>query len=466
MALSDKQSKAPSLQNAGPMCLMNPHDHRCCQHNVAHGLPYYAEHVWLATPDNGLAAVLYAPCGVSAQVGSGTTVRVEEVTHYPFDEHIDFELSASEPVEFPLYLRVPKWCDNPVLTINSVTQSFSAWPQSYIRVEREWETTAAVRLTLPMSISLTTWASNHNCVSVNRGPLTYSLKIEETYTRDGGTDTWPAWEIAPAAPWNYGLVLDETNPPSSFTVVNKAWPASDNPFDTNSAPIELRVTARRIPQWTLDIRGVVQNLQQSPAASSQTNETVSLVPMGGARLRISAFPVIGAGTNAHKWIVPATPSASHCWPWDSVDAMNDGLEPANSCDHSIPRMTWWDHKGSAEWVQYDYSDTQLFNYTEVYWFDDQPIGGGCRVPESWSLVHKQGASWTPAVAHGPYGVAKDQYNVVDFDAAASTAYRLEVQLQSGYSSGILEWRMGIPEPGATVGLALAGWALPRVWRYL
>jgi hypothetical protein len=34
---------------------------------------------------------------------------------------------------------------------------------------------------------------------------------------------------------------------------------------------------------------------------NQPAETVTLIPMGAARLRISAFPVIGTGGKAYEW---------------------------------------------------------------------------------------------------------------------------------------------------------------------
>ena len=78
LVLSDRHNKSPGLQNGGPMLHMNPHDHRCCQHNWGHGWPYFAEHLWFATPDNGLAAVLYAASEVKAKVGEdGTEVTIE-----------------------------------------------------------------------------------------------------------------------------------------------------------------------------------------------------------------------------------------------------------------------------------------------------------------------------------------------------------------------------------------------------
>ncbi len=118
MVLSDRASKSPEIQNGGPMFLMDPTRHRCCQHNFGHGWPYFATHLWSATADNGLAAVLYSECDVSAKVGPGTVVEVCQETRYPFDEQIEFTIDPAEPVSFPLYLRVPGWCQNAALKIN------------------------------------------------------------------------------------------------------------------------------------------------------------------------------------------------------------------------------------------------------------------------------------------------------------------------------------------------------------
>ena len=105
---------------------------------------------------------------------------------------------------------------------------------------------------MPMPVKLTRWTKNKDSVSVNRGPLTYSIKIGENYVRHGNMDpkaAWPAWEIKPTSPWNYGLVVDAAQPAKSFTLVKKVWPADEQPFALESAPLELKANARRIPTW-------------------------------------------------------------------------------------------------------------------------------------------------------------------------------------------------------------------------
>ena len=73
------------------------------------GWPYFTEHLVMATADNGLATMLYAANETTAMVADSVSLRMEEVTHYPFDETITLILHPERDVEFPLYLRIPAW---------------------------------------------------------------------------------------------------------------------------------------------------------------------------------------------------------------------------------------------------------------------------------------------------------------------------------------------------------------------
>ncbi|MCX7010996.1 MAG: glycoside hydrolase family 127 protein [Candidatus Sumerlaeota bacterium] len=324
----DSANKSPGIQNRGCMFAYSPHRYRCCQHNHGMGWPYYAEELWLATADNGLCASLYAACEATAKAGDGAQVRIVEETDYPFGETIQLTLSSPRRVAFPLYLRVPRWCEAPAVKVNGQDAPVDATPLSFIVIRREWADGDTVTLRLPMRVSTRTWPKNNNAVSVDYGPLTFSLKIGEEWRRFGDDDKWPEWEVLPATPWNYGLALDGNDPAASFELTRSCDATPDQPFTPDAAPIQLRAKARRIPNWTLDHNGLLSALQPSPVKSAEPVEPVTLIPMGAARLRISAFPVIGAGPGAHGWVVPppaastpaATPtipgakiSASHCF---------------------------------------------------------------------------------------------------------------------------------------------------------
>ena len=250
----DQHNKHPGIQNAGTMFSHSPFEvYRCCQHNVSHGWPYYAEELWLATPESGLCASLYAPSEVSAKVGDGTSVTITEETDYPFGETITFKLTTPAPVRFPLYLRVPRWCEGATVTINNVASSTTGLPLSFLRLDRQWRSGDTVTLELPMKIGIRTWASNQDAVSIDHGPLSYSLAITERWERYGNRHPdWPEWEVFAGSPWNFGLVLDAQNPTKSIEVVRKPGPVPPQPFTPDSVPVRIEAKGARSPtgDWT------------------------------------------------------------------------------------------------------------------------------------------------------------------------------------------------------------------------
>ncbi len=437
----DRQNKAPMIQNGGDMFSYNPYGYRCCQHNAAMGWPYFNDHLWMATPGNGLAAVMYAASEVTAKVGNGTTVRIAETTSYPFEEGIDLSISTPKPVRFPLYLRIPGWCSAPKLFINGKALSVSGQAQGWALIDRTWRDGNKIRLELPMDVRVKVWEKNRNAVSVYRGPLAYSLKIGERWEKYGGTGGWQLQEVFPTTPWNYGLVLDPKDPASSFKVPMLPASSSAQPFTPTTAPVALKATGRRIPQWKQEDNGMVGEIQGSPVRSSEPDEEITLIPMGCARLRISAFPQIGDGPDAVEW-KERTVVVTASFAFNTISALNDEVVPRNSADQSVPRFTWWDHRGTSEWVQYTFSKPQKLSWCEVYWFDDEATGGSCRTPASWDLQWWDGSAWKPMPGSPRYGVQKDAFNRAEFDPIETTQLRLNARLKPDVSGGIMEWRFG------------------------
>ena len=301
--LDDIAKTAGQFDNGWAMqaYLQGVDQYRCCPHNYGQGWPFFTEESWLATPDNGLCASLYAPTTVTAKVGDGTTVTFTETTSYPFSDTITLTLSAPKSLAFPLYLRIPSWCAQPTLQINGQSTSAGAGPV-FVTINRTWNNGDIVTLRLPMQTTVQTWTSNHNAVSVHYGPLTFALKIGENYTLiNNSTAQIPEYQVTPTSPWNYGLVLNSNNPAQSFTVTQQSGALASDPFTQQTVPITMQVQAQPITNWLADNQNVITTLQDSPVLSSEPAQTVTLIPMGAARLRISSFPTIGTGAGAHSW---------------------------------------------------------------------------------------------------------------------------------------------------------------------
>lgn len=306
--VSDAKNHHPGISNSGPFLAMNPFSSRCCQHNHAQGWPYYTEHLILATPDNGVAAALYGACKVTVKVGSnGEEITLSEQTVYPFEESIRFTVDTDKPVAFPFYLRIPTWTENAVILVNGEKVADAPEAGKYVCIEREWKGNDRLEIKLPMKLSMRRWQVNKNSVSIDYGPLTLSLQIDEDYVQTDSRSTaifdskwqegadasqWPTYEIYAKSPWNYALVLDKDEPLKNFRVLHKEWPVDDFPFTPEATPIEVKATARPVPSWVTDRYGLCSELPDEDALKGGKEE-ITLIPMGAARLRISAFPNTG-----------------------------------------------------------------------------------------------------------------------------------------------------------------------------
>lgn len=298
--VSDSKNHHPGIDNSGPFLSMNPFSSRCCQHNHGFGWPYYTENLIYATPDNGLAAILYNACKAKVKVGNGTEVTIQEQTNYPFEETIRFTLTTPENVTFPLYLRIPSWCKNASITVNGEKLNADLIAGKYAGITREWSDADEIVLTVPMEINYRQWQVNKNSVSVDYGPLSLSLKIDEDYQQKDSRETaigdskwqegadasaWPTYEIYPASSWNYAL---QTSAP--ITVERKEWPFNNNPFTLTTVPLEFKAKGRLIPEWKVDEYGLCGVLPYEDARKAEAVDEITLIPMGAARLRIASFP--------------------------------------------------------------------------------------------------------------------------------------------------------------------------------
>lgn len=298
----DNDAKGSDFDNDWPMQAYMPgiHNYRCCPHNYGMGWPYFAEEMWLATADLGVCASLYGPCDVRARVGGGGHfVHISEETHYPFGDTVRMTITADQPVEFPLMLRVPGWCADAGVQINGRHAGSGAPAGSFMAIERTWHSGDTIDLRLPMKVAVKRWRSNRNSVSIQRGPLAYSLAIDEAWKQTGGTDRWPEYEVKPQSAWNYGLVLDGKDAARSIRAEGNPAGDLDNPWTTRSAPVWLVATARKVDSWQADAHNVVGTLPESPVEAIGPDEEISLIPMGAARLRITSFPQISVSSPSH-----------------------------------------------------------------------------------------------------------------------------------------------------------------------
>jgi hypothetical protein len=262
----------------------------CCLANMHQGWPKFVENMWMATNDNGLAAVTYGPSIVKAMVGKGNEVTVIEETNYPFSGEIKLKISTIKKIKFPLYFRMPGWAEN--VQIRYRNKLVEGKGKTTVRLEEMWKDGDEIIISIPLKLSYET--RYNNAISIMRGPLYFSLRIDKD------------WEIYPKSNWNYGLIVDKENLMRGNQLIEN--PVGLLPFadkgdmvwdpDSSSyikwemdAPVIIKARGMKIKEWTL-INNSAANPPLSPVKPEGDPEVVTLVPYGCTRLRITEFPVM------------------------------------------------------------------------------------------------------------------------------------------------------------------------------
>jgi uncharacterized protein len=258
----------------------------CCTSNMHQGWPKFAANLWMRAGE-GLAAVAYAPSTARFET-QGASVRVTLDTDYPFRETLQLTIDSDKAVRFPLHLRVPAWTQGATLTMQGKTETLT--PNSFHVLRRKWTGTVTATLRFPMRAK--TSQRYNGAIALERGPLVYSLKMGEAWTRvntDKPHRELPHgdFEVRPTTPWNYGLQLNEQSLISD--VAFREMPVGERPFSPEGAGMAATVKGRRLPGWTL-AHGWAAEVPPGPQASSKPLESLTLIPYGCTNIRVTEFP--------------------------------------------------------------------------------------------------------------------------------------------------------------------------------
>jgi len=386
----------------------------CCPTNVVRFIPSIGGYVYAHAPQEVFVNLYIA--GEAHIATADGKLRLRQETRYPWDGAVRITLEPDAPRAFTLALRIPAWCSGETLRVNGQPVADAERSKGYALLKRTWKPGDVVELDLPMPVqrieSDPRVAANRGRVALQRGPILYCL---EAVDNEGGVRNLALPREAELAAGYRADLLGGVGVVTGTAlrgVAPRAEGWTRSLYNRAAEPEPVKFTA--IPYYAWDNRAAGDMVTWLP-------ESLTLVDVP---------PV--------SWVKP---SASHLYERDSLTALHDRLEPKDSSDHSLPRATFWPHKGTQEWVQYEFAEPRSVAGVAVYWFDDSMRSGGCRAPKSWKLLYRTGGEWREIATDRPPGVALDQPNELRFDPLRTDGLRIEVQLEDKASAGLLEWKV-------------------------
>ena len=343
-----------------------------------------------------------------------TPVTLALKTRYPWEGQIALSVKPAKPATFDLHLRIPGWCDEAALKLNGEKVEKPQITKGYAVLHREWKPGDTVELTLAMPVRRIAAnprvAADIGQVALQRGPIVYCLEAVD----NGGSVSQLC--LPPDAKFQ-----TEHKPDLLGGVTVVKGTALAVACDDWSGAL-YRPAAPTRPVEFVAVPYCVWDNRQAGEMTVWLPESPTMVPPGPAK--------------------GVTPSASYVRHKESLAALYDRIEPASSADTGVPRFTWWDHKGTDEWVQYDFDAPRRVGSIELYWYDDTATAGQCRLPESWTLLAGGGDEWREVAKGTAPDLRPNQYNRVTFNPLETRGLRLQVKLQKDCSAGILEWTVG------------------------
>jgi hypothetical protein len=403
----------------------------CCPSNVARFFPSLPGYIY-GKRGNELYVNLYISSETRVEnVNSKlqiVPVSISQETNYPWDGKVNITVNPEKPNTFTLRLRIPGWArgdavpmdlysfqnrpDNPIfLKVNGKVEQVDV-RNGYASIERKWKKGDQVELALPMPVRKVVAnklvVADEGRLALQRGPLVYCL--------EGRDQSDPRVHNLLLSPEAAASVQFETGIAGGVQTLALEGALVKKKITADSAEL-LKLRLKAIPYYAWANRG-------------KDNMAV-WIPW---ELRVAR--AIAQPTLASKGKVSASEGVQ-----GALAGISDQFLPENSADQESTFVHWWPRFGETQWLQYEFEQPQEVGAARVYWFDDEALGGGCRVPESWRVLYLENGEWKPVFHEVRASIEKDTWNTLYFEPVRTTALRLEFTARPGVSAGVQEWEL-------------------------
>jgi DUF1680 family protein len=217
----------------GPRAYFNM-DTYCCPNNFRRIVSELPQMVDYRSADGGVLVNLYTASTANVPIASDLSVQLRQETDYPNSGKVIIRVDPSRSAEFPLKLRIPRWCESATVSVNAEPAS-PAKPGDWHSVKRVWKAGDVVTLDMPMKTRLVRGRKlQAGKVAVMRGPVLFCLSPARQAAR------YPVYAGHGANPAEIQRTVDEAIAQTKFDWTTLAAPIPDATVRPDGFAFEVR----------------------------------------------------------------------------------------------------------------------------------------------------------------------------------------------------------------------------------
>ncbi|WP_258104079.1 glycoside hydrolase family 127 protein [Marinoscillum sp. MHG1-6] len=358
--------------------------------------------------------------------GQTSSVSIRQETNYPWDGKISLQIDPEKALAFTIYMRIPGWAQGQTVPLDLyMVSNQSSEPISikingkmvqprlekgFIVISRKWKKGDLIEMDLPMEIhkirANEKVESDKGRFALKSGPLVYCLE---------GKDQEDDRILSLLVPDTVSVMkkFDEQLFGGIITLNFNGYLVSEK-INENEAELE-KLELKAIPYFMWANRGKDNMLVWLPYTLSAARE-------------------IAQPSLAYLSSVDASEGVK-----GQIQKIADQYEPQSASDHESSFVHWWPQFGTTAWLKYEFPQEEQVGTARIYFFDDEDINGGCRIPKSIDLKYLENGKWRSVYVPDGINIVKDGWTEIQFEPVKTTTLKLEMTFQEGVSGGVHEW---------------------------
>lgn len=154
----------------------------CCPPNLVRTIAKVSGWAY-SLSENGIAVNLYGGNKLDTNLADGSTLKLEQVSNYPWDGAVSLKIQECKASAFEIMLRIPEWAAETEISVNGKTVDATIEAGEFATLKRKWNKGDVISMDIPVEPQLVVGhpriEETRNQVAIKRGPVVYCVETPD-----------------------------------------------------------------------------------------------------------------------------------------------------------------------------------------------------------------------------------------------------------------------------------------------